>query len=162
MMTIIEWNDCMNEFGSYIKKIRMDKGMTLNQVALYSEISAAQLSRIENGKRGVPKPETIKKISNALKHDYEDLMKVAGYIEFENKEDDNKENTLTEKDEKDIAKRMEKIKEDLQNADGLNFSGEPMSEEAVESLLEAMEYAVRQTQRINKKYIPKKHRKKSD
>jgi hypothetical protein len=34
-----------------------------------------------------------------------------------------------------------------------------MSEEAVESFLEAMEVAVRQTQRINKKYIPKKYRK---
>lgn len=62
------------------------------------------------------------------------------------------------KDEKDIAKRMEEIKKDLENSDGLNFSGEPMSEEAVESLLEAMEHVVRQTQRINKKYIPKKHR----
>nr|WP_141130708.1 hypothetical protein [Virgibacillus dokdonensis] len=50
---------------------------------------------------------------------------------------------------------MEKTKEDLQNADGLNFSGEPISKEAVESLLEAMEYAVCQTQKINKNYIPK-------
>lgn len=37
-----------------------------------------------------------------------------------------------------------------------------MSEEAIESFLEAMEYAVRQTQRINKKYIPKKYRKDED
>lgn len=50
---------------------------------------------------------------------------------------------------------MEKIKEDLQNADGLNFSGEPISKEDVESLLEAMEYAVCQAQKINKNYIPK-------
>ncbi|KYC72326.1 hypothetical protein B4099_3688 [Heyndrickxia coagulans] len=34
-----------------------------------------------------------------------------------------------------------------------------MSEEAVESLLESLEVIVRQTQRINKKYIPKKYRK---
>ncbi len=33
-----------------------------------------------------------------------------------------------------------------------------MSEEAIESLLEAIEYAERQTKRINKKYIPKKYR----
>jgi hypothetical protein len=54
---------------------------------------------------------------------------------------------------------MESIKKDLKNADGLNFSGEPMSDEAIESLSEAVVYTGRQTQRINKKYIPKKHKK---
>ncbi|WBF54869.1 helix-turn-helix domain-containing protein [Lysinibacillus sp. JK80] len=62
----------MNEFGSYIKKFRESKNMTLNQVALYAEISAAQLSRIETGKRGTPKPPTIEKIARALKVDYND------------------------------------------------------------------------------------------
>lgn len=71
----------MNEFGSYIKNLRESKGLTLNQVALYSDISAAQLSRIENGKRGVPKANTIKKLSEALKCDFEELMVVAGYID---------------------------------------------------------------------------------
>ena len=62
------------------------------------------------------------------------------------------------KDEKDIAKRIEEFKKDLSRVDGLNFSGEPMSEDAKESLIEAMDHIFRQTQRINKKYIPKKHR----
>lgn len=65
----------------------------------------------------------------------------------------------TPKDEKDIEKRMEEIKRDLKDSQGLMFSGEPMSEEAIDSLLDAMEYIVRQTKVINKKYIPKKHRK---
>ncbi|AWC31835.1 MULTISPECIES: helix-turn-helix domain-containing protein [Bacillus] len=68
-------------------------------------------------------------------------------------------NQLGNKDEKDIEKRMEEIKRDLKDSQGLMFSGEPMSEEAVDSLLDAMEYIVRQTKVINKKYIPKKHRK---
>lgn len=38
--------------------------------------------------------------------------------------------------------------------------GEPMSEDAKESLLEALEYAERQATRINKKYAPNKHKKK--
>nr|WP_054550352.1 helix-turn-helix transcriptional regulator [Lysinibacillus sphaericus] len=73
----------MNEFGSYIKKVRESKNMTLNQVALYAEISAAQLSRIETGKRGTPKPPTIEKIARALKVDYNELMEIAGYLELE-------------------------------------------------------------------------------
>ncbi|WP_085523886.1 helix-turn-helix domain-containing protein [Tuberibacillus sp. Marseille-P3662] len=69
---------------------------------------------------------------------------------------------ITDKDERDIAKRMEEIKKDLQDDGGLSFSGEPMSDEAKESLLDAMEHVVRQTQRINKKYIPKKYREDKD
>lgn len=84
----------MTEFGSYIKKIRESKNMTLNQVALYAEISAAQLSRIETGKRGTPKPPTIEKIARALKIDYNELMKIAGYLES-----DTSEETQVEKDE---------------------------------------------------------------
>jgi HTH-type transcriptional regulator, competence development regulator len=148
----------MSDFGAYIKKVRDSRGLTLNQAALYSGISAAQLSRIENGKRGVPKPTTIKKLSEAYKLEYEDLMTKAGYIPSGVDGDNKKDHSLNEKDERDIAKRMEEIKKDLASEDGLMFNGEPMSEEAVESFLEAMEYAVRQTQRINKKYIPKKYR----
>jgi hypothetical protein len=62
-------------------------------------------------------------------------------------------------DEKDIAKRLEQFKEDLTHQDGLLFSDEPVSEEALESLMDAMEFAFRQTQKINKKYTPKKYRK---
>ena len=141
----------MSEFGEYIKNIRESKNMTLNQVAIYSDISAAQLSRIENGKRGVPKPATIKNLAKALRVDYEELMDKAGYLKKE-KED------YINKDERDIAKRLEQFKEEIENSDGLAFSGEPLSEEAKESLIESMEHIFRQTQRINKKYIPKKHR----
>lgn len=65
---------------------------------------------------------------------------------------------LTEKDERDIAKRMEELRADLTSATGLLFDGEPMSEEAVESLLEAMEFGVRTAKKVNKKYKPKKYR----
>ena len=51
---------------------------------------------------------------------------------------------------KKISKKNGRNKRDLQGEDGLMFSGEPMSEEAVESLLDAMEYIVKQTKVINK------------
>lgn len=64
----------------------------------------------------------------------------------------------TLKDERDIAKRLKQFEAELENTDGLAFDGEPMSDEAKESLLESMELLFRQTQRINKKYTPKKYR----
>ncbi|GIN39003.1 helix-turn-helix domain-containing protein [Heyndrickxia oleronia] len=106
---------------------------------------------------------------NERKPDYETLEKFAAYLdtsvnylitgkEVETAKSTDRGNRISDKDEKDIAKRMEQIKKDLTTEDGLLFNGEPMSEEAVESFLEAMEYAIRQTQRMNKKYIPKKYR----
>lgn len=70
----------MQIFGDYLKELRESKGMTVNQLAVYSGVSAAAISRIENGKRGVPKPETIKKLSEALKEPYPEMMKVAGHL----------------------------------------------------------------------------------
>ncbi|WP_019243686.1 MULTISPECIES: helix-turn-helix domain-containing protein [Bacillus] len=67
--------------------------------------------------------------------------------------------TLSKKDRDDIEKRIIEIRNDLTDSDGLMFSGEPMSDEAKESLMSAMEYIVTQTKIINKKYTPKKHRK---
>lgn len=97
----------MSEFGKKIKEIRKSKGLTLNQVALYSNISAAQLSRIENGKRGVPKPTTIKKIADALKYDYYELMEIAGYIgDIDLGEEPKKEQHITV-DVKDLKKILE-------------------------------------------------------
>lgn len=153
-----------NKFGKYLKEKREEKGYTINQLALYSGISAAQLSRIENGKRGVPKAENIKKISDALSISYDKMMIIAGHYPDTGEQIIGQNSQLrenTEKDERDIAKRMEKLKKDLvegADGDGLNFMGEPMSSEAIESLLEALEYAERQATRINKKFTPKKYR----
>ncbi|WP_121639516.1 helix-turn-helix domain-containing protein [Virgibacillus sp. Bac330] len=140
--------------GDRLKKLRKQKKITQEELGKKVNVTKVSISGYENGHR-TPDTETLQKLA--------DFFEVTtDYLLGRSDESNPHWNELTEKDEKDIAKRMEKIKEDLQNADGLNFSGEPISEEAVESLLEAMEYAVRQTQRINKKYIPKKHRKKSD
>ncbi len=69
-----------------------------------------------------------------------------------------KTSSLSEKDERDIAKRMDELREDLSSGSGLLFNGEPMSDEAKESLLEAMEFGIRLAKKNNKKYIPKKYR----
>lgn len=64
---------------------------------------------------------------------------------------------LSDKDEKDIAKEIEKLKEKLKLSEGLMFDGEPASEEAIQSVLDAMSFGIRQAKIINKKYAPKKY-----
>nr|MDH3153186.1 helix-turn-helix domain-containing protein [Bacillus licheniformis] len=70
----------MTNFGHHLRQLRERKKLTVNQLAMYSGVSSAGISRIENGKRGVPKPATIRKLADALKVPYEELMASAGYI----------------------------------------------------------------------------------
>lgn len=69
-----------NTFGLYLKKQRKKKGLKLIELSELSGVSSAQISRIETGKRGMPKPDTLKKFSVALNLNYEDLMMRAGYL----------------------------------------------------------------------------------
>jgi transcriptional regulator with XRE-family HTH domain len=69
------------EFGHYLKSLRKDKGLTIRQVELYSGVSNAYLSQLENGKRGIPSPEILRKLSDCLDVPYEELMKNAGYLD---------------------------------------------------------------------------------
>ncbi|KOR93923.1 helix-turn-helix domain-containing protein [Geobacillus stearothermophilus] len=149
------------QFGSYIRQLREKKGYTINQLSLYSGVSSAQISRIENGLRGVPKPETIKKLSEALGHSYEDLMQAAGYIS-----DDTKEHlpNLTERDERDIQKELEKLIRGLKTGSGFaSFGGmdiDELDEEDRELLIASLENSLRLAKRIAKqKFTPKKYRK---
>ena len=67
---------------------------------------------------------------------------------------------LTKKDERDIAKDLERLKESLESGEGLMFDGDPMSEEARESILSAMKLGLEAAKLRNKeKYTPKKYKK---
>lgn len=70
-------------FGDELKKIRESRGMTVNQLAMYSGVSSASISRYETGDRGIPKPPTLEKLSKGLKIDYNELMKIAGHLRGE-------------------------------------------------------------------------------
>lgn len=132
-----------------LKELREKHGFLQKFVADKLGIRSNTLSGYENGTRS-PDPDMLNSLANLYNVTTDYLL---GRTD---------EPQLTEKDERDIAKRMEKIKQDLAADGGLSFYGEPLSEEAKESLLEAMEYAVRTAQRINKKYIPKKYREEGD
>jgi transcriptional regulator with XRE-family HTH domain len=69
-----------NEFGNYLKRIRIKRGLSLRELARRSEVSQSYLSLVESGKRGIPTPEQLLKIAPHLKIDYLDLMKAAGYL----------------------------------------------------------------------------------
>ncbi len=70
---------------------------------------------------------------------------------------------LTEKDEKDIQKKLEELIEDMSKADALAFSkdSEPMSEETKQLLIVSLENSLRLgKQMAKKKFTPEKYRNK--
>ncbi|MDO7907172.1 helix-turn-helix domain-containing protein [Paenibacillus sp. JX-17] len=115
-----------HSFGTYMRHLREEQGMSINQLAASADISNSQISRIENGLRGVPKPVTIRKISDALGIPYAELMQRAGYLE------DGAEAYMNEKgavpdwansrDKRDFKKMLEEDGE-------LMFDGIPLNQE---------------------------------
>jgi repressor LexA len=107
-------------FGDYLRQKREQKGYSVNQLALYSEVSSAQISRIENGVRNTPKPETIFKLAHALHVDPTEMMAAAGYIVADKPglyEARSSVSSLTEKNRKFIEDAVAKMRnEDAQKA----------------------------------------------
>ncbi len=68
--------------------------------------------------------------------------------------------TLTEKDERDIARDLEGIMAQLDAGGNLMFDGDPMSDEARESIRAAMKLGLEAARLKNKeRFTPKKYRK---
>jgi transcriptional regulator with XRE-family HTH domain len=73
---------------------------------------------------------------------------------------DSKLPELTEKDELDIAKDLQRIMDNLESREGLMYDGEPMDEETKELIKISLENSMRLAKRIaKKKFTPKKYRK---
>lgn len=68
--------------------------------------------------------------------------------------------TLTDRDKRDIARDLERIMEALDTAGDLQFDGDPMSDEARESIRAAMKLGLEAAKLKNKeRFTPKKFRK---
>lgn len=67
-------------FYEQLKDIRKLKGFSIREVSRQSGVSKAYISQLENGNRGIPSPDILKKLSSGLHISYEELMKAAGYF----------------------------------------------------------------------------------
>lgn len=72
-------------FYDKLRDMRKLKGFTIRELADRSGVSAAYISQLENGNRGIPSPEVLMKLSEGLNISYSDLMEIAGYLENPNR-----------------------------------------------------------------------------
>lgn len=100
-----------------------------------------------------PKPELLNKIAEYFGVTTDYLLSGADASQ-------EKAPALTKKDERDIAKQLDALRASLESGESLMFDGDPMSDEAKKSILQAMELGIRAAKLRNKeKYTPKKYRK---
>jgi transcriptional regulator with XRE-family HTH domain len=64
--------------GALVRKLRRERGYTLNQLAPKVPMGASSLSRIELGSQGPPADEIIERIAAALETDSAELLQAAG------------------------------------------------------------------------------------
>jgi len=71
----------MESFGSYMRRLRKSKGLTLKQVENHAKVSNAYISQIERGLRNPPHPDILKRLAKAYDVQHRELLVVAGYLE---------------------------------------------------------------------------------
>jgi transcriptional regulator with XRE-family HTH domain len=64
--------------GALLRKLRRERGLTLEQLAQRIPMSASNLSRVELGSQGPPADEVIERIAKALDADFSELLHAAG------------------------------------------------------------------------------------
>lgn len=68
------------EFGIRLKDIRQQKGYSTSQAALQAGVSQPYLSQVENGKRNIPKVDTLERIAKGLRISREEILQLAGIV----------------------------------------------------------------------------------
>lgn len=133
-------------FYDRFKQLCDDRGVSCNKAAL--EIGLSNATPTKWRKTGAtPNSET--------------LQKIAGYfgvtIQFLLGQEKEKAPALTRKDERDIARDVEAIMSRLADGDGLMFDGDPMTDDARQSMLNAIRLGLEAAKIRNKeKYTPNK------
>lgn len=141
--------------SNYLADRRKELGLTMKQVAEAVGVSEATVSRWESGQIANMRRDRIGTYAKVLQVRPTFIM--TGEPESPKTQ---KAPTLNKKDERDIAKTLGQLKETLENEEGLMFDGNPMTDEAKESILAAMEVGLQMAKLKNKeKYTPKKYRK---
>ena len=135
-----------------LRILRKNKGLSMKELGEIIGVAESTISQYETGKRE-PDFETLLKLGEFFNVSVDYLLRG-------DNPQNNKMPALTKKDERDIAKTLANLKETLENEEGLMFDGDPMSDEAKESILAAMELGLQAANLKNKeKYKPKKYKK---
>lgn len=136
--------------GERMKQRRKEIGLSAETVAAGLGVSPATIYRYEKGEIEKLPGDVIEPLAKILHTTPAYLM---GW-------EDNSIPELNARDRRDIARYMAEMRERLSSGEALMFDGEPLTPEAMDSILAAMQVGMEIAKKKNKeKYTPKKYRK---
>jgi transcriptional regulator with XRE-family HTH domain len=86
----------VENFGEYLRTLRLEKRYSLREVEQMSGVSNSYLGLIERGQRPIPGADILKKLAPVFDVPIRDMLAAAGYLKVE-------DITLSEEDEVDMA-----------------------------------------------------------
>lgn len=151
----------MNTLGKAISDYRLKNKLSQRDFATLCDVSHSYINKLEKGvdpRSGKPVEPTllmIEKIAKAMKKSKNELLEEIGYL---NK---TSQIALSSKEERDIARDLEKTLEDLENSeDALMFDGEPIDDHTKEMIRISLENSMRMAKQLAKqKFTPNKYKK---
>ena len=75
-----------NNLGSYLKRVRTDKCLSLSEVGRYVGVSASYIFRLESGERSNPSMSVLSRICTFFDIDLKTVLKIAGIECYESDE----------------------------------------------------------------------------
>jgi transcriptional regulator with XRE-family HTH domain len=73
-------HEAARRFGEQIKRIRMDRKMSIRELAHKAGVDSGALTKIEHGRVRNPQPGTLRCLSEGLGEPLADLFVMAGYV----------------------------------------------------------------------------------
>lgn len=139
-----------------IRYLRKKQGW--GQDTLAEKLGYKSYTTIQKWESGVSEPplKVVHELAELFNVDINDLTK----CDLEAGSANAKSNTLTEKDDRDIARDLEAMMAQLDDSGDLMFDGNPISDEARASIRSALQVGLEIAKTKNKeRFTPKKYRK---
>jgi len=134
------------KYGDILKKLRTEKGLSQKELTDQLAINRSTYARYE---------------TSSTQPDFDTLEKLADYfnvsIDYLLGRTNNSVSYLEKTQEINVSNelndRLTLLQNELKTSKHLTFNGEPMSEEAKEALLEAMQFGIRLIEKQKKKQV---------
>lgn len=150
----------MSDISKKILEIILAKNISYGELAEKTGIPKSALQRYATGQTEKIPIDRLEKIATAIGTTAAYLMGWEESATPTSGLNSKRTPTLTAKDERDIARDLEVVMDNLENAETLMFDGNPMSDEARESIRNAIELGLKTVKLLNKQtYTPRKYRK---
>lgn len=135
--------------GEKIKELREKENYSQKELGSKLGISPSTIGMYEQNRRS-PDKDMLLKIAKTFNVTVDYLLSSDTY---------NTPSTEAHHNYKDVTDILKNAKEQLMNKEALLFNGEPATEEAIQSILDAMEMGMALAKEKNKKYTPNKYKK---